>query len=238
MKFFAFLMIGTFVGHASASRGEHHAYDAPGFPGEWTMGERADSSASITLYFFMKNQNVDTLEDIFLAVSDPTNARYGQHLSLDEVNALVAPAPEALAALQEHVGSSLPLRASTPNSDMVEIDVSIALAERILACEYYEYTHATTGETAFRTPAYSLPRSVAAHVAAVAPTVLLHSYEGGPRPRASRRVAAPDALINVPSTLRTLYGVNKPVEIPQNTFSDRTRCIAQLHVRPPDPHSC
>jgi tripeptidyl-peptidase-1 len=78
--------------------------------------------------------------------------------------------------------------------------MAIGDAERALDCEYYIYTH-TSGESALRTPAYSLPRSIAPFVAVVAPTVMLHS------PRLVRPSLTPSALLNTPKTLRELYGV-------------------------------
>jgi len=59
-----------------------------------------DDSTTITLTIGLQQQNIDQLESKLLAVSTPGNAEYGNHLDVDEVNALFAPSEEADTAVQ------------------------------------------------------------------------------------------------------------------------------------------
>ena len=185
-----------------------HTYDAPRAARNWRRGhDRASPSAQITLFFMMRQSNVEQLLEAFHAVSDPSNLKYGKHLSNEEVNLLTAPSDYALRETERYIHNFTHqnIYSSTPNRDMLEVTVSVHAAEQILNCEYYVYTHTRTGETMLRTSGYSLPESIAPFVAAVAPTVFLPNYDAS-RPKKS--VGRPEQLVNVPSTLRTLYGVN------------------------------
>ena len=60
----------------------------------------------LELTIAVKQTNLDVLEHTVLAVSDPDSPRYGQHLSRDDVDAIIAPRAEDIAVvlkwLQEH----------------------------------------------------------------------------------------------------------------------------------------
>ena len=65
---------------------------------EWTLGARATAADTLTLTAVLRRDAaaLAELEQTFWAVSDPTHARYGQHLSQADVTALVAPPAAAL----------------------------------------------------------------------------------------------------------------------------------------------
>ena len=167
------MWLALLLGAAAASepRVRLQAGASPDRP-EWTRGARADPTALVQLTFLLKQQNVHMLEKALEAVSDPFSARYGKHLSNAEVHAMVAPTPAALDAVRTYVRTAVGAEAAyaTPNGDMLTVTVNVNMAERMLGCEYYEYTHATL-PSAVLTPSYSLPSALAAHVVAVSPTV-------------------------------------------------------------------
>ena len=65
---------------------------------DWTRAARAAAGDSLTLTLVMRRdaKALAELERIFHAVSDPRDARYGQHLDQSAVTALVAPPAAAL----------------------------------------------------------------------------------------------------------------------------------------------
>jgi len=101
------------------------------------------------------------------------------------------------------------IAAPTPNSDQLVVHTTIASAESLLGCEYFEYTHAASDTRALRTPAYSLPSSLASVVDFVAPTVRLPSLWAGAE--VLPKQTSPDGLFNTPSSLRKLYSVGDVV---------------------------
>ena len=171
----------------------------------WTKGARASSDDHLHLTFLLKQQNLDKLETRLLAASDPSDPKYGMHMSNEAVHALVAPSAEAynsvISFLREHGVTNS--HNATMNGDMISATVSVGTAEGLLGCEYHAYYH-DDGTAVTRTAAYSLPAEVSSHVAAVAPTVQLPFR----RQPAVTFHEAPDALVNTPKSLRKLYSVD------------------------------
>lgn len=62
-------------------------------PTRWARGPRVQPSTPVELIFAVKQTNLEELESTLVAVSDPDSPRYGQHLSAEEVDNLVAPRP-------------------------------------------------------------------------------------------------------------------------------------------------
>ena len=180
------------------------SYDAPGIPTDWRRGGRADPNVHISLHFLLRQQNVDVLARRLEEVSDPRSKLYGRHLSNTEVNAMTSPLPKARPAVLSFLSSfSGTLLTATPNGDILVFNLTIGAAERALGCEFFEYTRITNGDTALRTAGYTLPRTVAEHVHAVAPTVMLHSSPAGH----TGPLRAPRVVGNTPKSLRALYKV-------------------------------
>lgn len=75
-------------------------------PTRWARGPRADANMPLELTIAVKQTNLAELESTLLAVSDPDSPRYGQHLTRDQIDDLVAPRAEDIAVvlswLQEH----------------------------------------------------------------------------------------------------------------------------------------
>ena len=67
---------------------------APPIEAPWTIGSGsvAPSTKLPKLFVAIKEQNGAEVEKIALAASDPTSDSYGNHLSVDELAALTAPA--------------------------------------------------------------------------------------------------------------------------------------------------
>ncbi len=162
--------------------------------------------------------------------------RYGQHLSKEEVGALVAPHPDSVdlvdAWLRAH---DLDIAASERShaGDWITIRVSVAQAEKMLGTKYNVFRHGKSDEYVIRTMNYSLPNALHEHVALVAPTTYFGTMksmkatsfvdENGPTVQSDPTVAqltGPNSLATVPSScartitpscLRALYNVGNYV---------------------------
>lgn len=120
----------------------------------------------IHLIFAVKQQNRDELSRRFEAISDPTSSSYGAHLSLAEVNTLMAPKAEHLAVVRELL-IGLDVRGSA-NGDFLSVTTTVGRAERILSAEFLEYCHSDHG-CRFRAHSASLPSVLTAAVDFVSP---------------------------------------------------------------------
>jgi tripeptidyl-peptidase I len=142
----------------------------------WTMRARASPDTPMKLHFFVKQQNMDTLEKILFDVSDPSSENYGKHLSFDAVNQLSAPKVESviqvISYLQQHGVDITTQVTMTPNADIMQVSVDVATAEKLLEAQYNVYEHHMTGQQIHRiADTYTLPAHVAAHVDFVGPTI-------------------------------------------------------------------
>ena len=54
-------------------------------PGHWRLVRPASASDAVTLSFAVKQTNLRELEATLLEVSDPRSAKYGKHLTLEQV---------------------------------------------------------------------------------------------------------------------------------------------------------
>lgn len=100
-------------------------------------------------------------------------ARYGQHLTKEEVEAFTAPHSSSVDAVNDWLefhGIDSSTAHRSPAGEWVTIVVSVAEAERMLGTKYNVYHHAKSGQDVVRTLGYSLPKELHSHVDVVAPT--------------------------------------------------------------------
>merc|ERR1719502_861267 len=93
----------------------------------------------------------------------------------------------------------------TPNSDIIQADVTIEQAEKLLRTKYHVMRHEASGTEVTRTSAYHLPHHVAGAVDFVCPTVHLPPVKSH-----VKRQDKPKAPLigNTPKHLRELYSVD------------------------------
>ena len=98
--------------------------------------------------------------------------RYGQHLSADQVNELVAPSSETHelvhAWLREH-GVDTDSVGYSAAKDWIIAPLPIAAVEKLLDTQYHDYQH-RDGSIIARTTRWSLPRHLHRHIDAIQPT--------------------------------------------------------------------
>ena len=88
-------------------------------PSGWKISQRSPQDHKLDLLFAVKQTHLDTLEATLMMVSDPDSPSYGQHLTNDEVHALIAPLPESIAAVEQFLRESgIDYDSLTPNSDL------------------------------------------------------------------------------------------------------------------------
>ena len=73
---------------------------SPALAPAWSVVGSSPRTTELELIFAVKQTNIEKLHDTLMEVSTPTSPKYGQHLTNDQVHALVAPAPADLAAVE------------------------------------------------------------------------------------------------------------------------------------------
>jgi tripeptidyl-peptidase-1 len=196
-------------------------------PTGWTHGSSTSTDGKIQLTFAVKQQNLEELERVATAVSDPRNEQeYGKHMSIEQLQSLLAPTPEAVqtltAFLLEHGVSVERDCEKSSNSDFIRCLTTIGVANKMLQANYLDFVHEKTGETAARTLSYTLPANVAKHIDFVVPTIKLPALRA---PVQSAKLGDTPNRQNTPASLRSLYAVG---DARGNTSSNIQACTAFL----------
>jgi tripeptidyl-peptidase-1 len=163
------------------------------------ISRRANPDVMHTVIFARKQNNVEILEHILNEVSDPMNARYGRHLSKEEVNAMIAN-PEGRRAIEDFLRShNIRLKPSSSDDVYIEAVAPVKRWEEILEAEFFEFSHTRDPTRVFvRSLSYSLPQHLQEHVHAVFNTVQLPTS-----------IMDRPELVEAPETA-TMYGYTTP----------------------------
>ena len=212
--------------------------DYTGAPTTWIQGKRANPHARLDLTVALRNDaaGIARLERELLARSDPTNAKmYGNFLSKDAVDALVAPSPDAVGRVLAWVhanaaGAPDTVTITQPSPDFITVtNVTVAAAERLLRTQYFEYRHVGGKHAVVRAgAAYYAPRDVSF----VGPTVRFPAVQ---RRRTRRSSPADDGANKVtPSTLRAMYNADGAQGKPGTTNLQAVAAFLDNHYSPGD----
>ena len=161
--------------------------------------------------------------------------RYGEHLSKEDVDALVAPHPSSLSIVEswltDHGIDTSDVQHSGASSWLTVV-ISVGEAERMLNAKYNTYFSPSTSSYVVRTLGYFLPRELHPHVDVIYPTTYFNSMK---KMKATSFVmpnvafvpeevlipgepASSCASVITPECLRTLYNSStyKPAAVSQN----------------------
>ncbi|KAI0695326.1 subtilisin-like protein [Cerioporus squamosus] len=142
-------------------------------PRGWELHGPAPSDYTFDMRIGLKQDKFDELVTALYEVSDPSHERYGQHLSKEDVAALIAPHPDSVDLVEAWLlahGLDTTSTNRSPAGDFVTIRVSVAQAEKMLGTQYQVFRHGKSDDYVIRTMNYSLPSVLHEHVAVVAPT--------------------------------------------------------------------
>lgn len=108
-----------------------------------------------------------------LEASDPDHERYGDHLSMDALNELVAPSQDTVEAVNNWLTSNGIDPSNCQRSeagDWLYVHLPLRKVESMLQAKYHTFAYEETGETIIRSLSWSLPTSLQAHIEVIAPT--------------------------------------------------------------------
>jgi len=106
-----------------------------GTPRGWVKHSTPPPDHPISLRIGLPQKNFHALEKHLYEVSDPDHNRYGQHLSKEEVEALVAPHKDSLDAIDEWLsgfGFKEKDLIRSPAKDWIKITIPVSAAEKLL----------------------------------------------------------------------------------------------------------
>ncbi|KAJ2934290.1 hypothetical protein H1R20_g2804, partial [Candolleomyces eurysporus] len=144
-------------------------------PRGWTKGDEPAADHVIVLRIGLPQHNFNVLEQHLFEVSDPDHARYGEYLSKEKVEELVAPHPSSLEAVDKWLASyglEEADLARSPAKDWVTIKVPVKTVEKMLDTKYNVWKHTASGDVLVRTTSYSLPAELYDYIDVIQPTTM------------------------------------------------------------------
>jgi subtilase family serine protease len=165
----------------------------------------------------MKHRNIDALDKLFWAVSDPRSPRYGQFATREELEALVGASEESFAVVEKWLAphrSSFSLYAKYYAS--IKIRAPASVVRELFQVPVFVYSHhRVSGERIRIAGEASVPAEVAQEIEFVAGLSefiedRLQAMAHRPRRARSRAPSAPDPEVT-PALLRQYYQVPNEV---------------------------
>ncbi|KAF1974278.1 tripeptidyl-peptidase 1 precursor [Bimuria novae-zelandiae CBS 107.79] len=139
-------------------------------PREWTKLDRANGAKLVQLQIGLKQGNMDGLLEHLNEVSDPDHARYGAHLSADEIDELVRPSKETCDQVEQWLSEAgVGGHSYNTAKDWITVNLPLEFVEKLLDTEYHDYKH-EDGAIISRTTHWSLPRHLHSHIDVIQPT--------------------------------------------------------------------
>jgi len=165
----------------------------------WAKHSLPPPDHNIALRIGLPRPSFPVLEWHLYEVSSPDHECYGQHLSKEEVEALVAPHQESVDSVNQWLfshGLEESDLINSPAKDWVTVKVSVSLAEKMLGTvgphlisvmkvmlifhtlqTYYVWKHLESGDFTVRTTEYSLPNHLHDHVDVIQPTTVFGGFK-------------------------------------------------------------
>ncbi|TFK81104.1 family S53 protease-like protein [Polyporus arcularius HHB13444] len=141
-------------------------------PHAFTSVGPASPEQTITLRLALAQGNAGGVVDALYSVSDPASSKYGQHLTKQEVESLVAPKSDTKDAVDTWLKTNgLTATTLSPAGDWISIQVPVSKANELFDANFTTFTNQNTGKDVIRTLSYSLPEVLQGHVDLVHPTV-------------------------------------------------------------------
>ena len=178
----------------------------PAVPTPWMNTDVNRAVGTVKISFAIKEQGIDEIKRVALAVSDPTSATYGQHLSVAEIDAITRPLAADLMAVTAWLGKD---RTTTvEKARTVSLTCTVAEAEELLQTSFRTVHNPRTGQSALRAGAVHVPEDVRAAIAAVYGIwgLPLPPKEKQRAPAVTRRLQ-PSQTAVTPADLRASYSV-------------------------------
>ena len=138
-------------------------FDAPPcylVPEEGTV----ERHVSVNFTISIKQRNLEQLEEAALAVSSPRSARYGKHLSKEEIERLTAPSPNDSNTVTRWLSSHG--ARFTLQRELARVSTTVEIAERMLHTTFRRFRKGS-GTQLLRAGAYKLPKAIDAAISTI-----------------------------------------------------------------------
>lgn len=162
-----FLGVLAAYGAVHMEAGDHHPRD------DFTIVGFPKPSQLHDVVFAVKQQNLDTLNDFLMDVSNPKSSNYGRYMNRDAIANLTANVAGTKAVVTYLLAQGVTNIKSGLHGEYIVAEAPVSTWESLFDTTFYLYKHIGFYKTIVRAKVYSLPEELASHVSAVFNTVQL-----------------------------------------------------------------
>jgi tripeptidyl-peptidase-1 len=218
-------VLGLFLALAFCERTYLQTSESLPLPPNWARLSNVEGGDRlIKLIFAVKQRNLHILDEAFWAISTPGDLRYGDHLTIDQINDMIAPTELTLEKIifwlkSQGIRDARVLR----SHDYITCSMTMAQAERIFEVKFSTYRHSSGVIFKGTLGPYSLPDAIAEELDLVSGLVGIPNLELMKRPILGNSQAA-DQLIT-PEIIRARYNVTENLVV---TNSNNSNAVAEF----------
>jgi tripeptidyl-peptidase-1 len=153
-------------------------------PTHWRTNAKLHGDSYLPLRIALKQSNLENADEFLMDVSNPESPNFGKHWTTKQVAEKFAPGEETVSKVMDWLseyGITNDRVKQSQSLNWIHVDVSVSEAESLLKTEYYEFTHAQTGQRHVACQDYSLPEDIQEHVDFVTPTIHFDAKIVNPR---------------------------------------------------------
>jgi len=194
------------------------------------LGAAVDN-AEMEVMIALKSENMHVLQHILEQTSDPSNAKYGQHLTMEEVVRLTRPVPEAAQAVKAWLKEYGVTRVEEGGSpDLLKVRLLVAQAQRLLNIRMSVF-RGPANEVYLRSlDQYSVPTAIAKYIQII---TNINRLPQKPSSRAflgyGRSLGSSPTQVT-PATIRALYKVPAPAAQTQGIVQAVVSFLGQYYA--------
>jgi len=178
------------------------------YPPGWNLVARADVHNRASFTVALKQTNLDALEAEFWAVSDPTSPKWLEFKSMDEIDQMIAPKPEDVAAVKAWLESGLSKKAQIKmRGDSIQVMATVGEVEELFKTELHLFTHDKGNTVPKAMGEFSIPSTLKDSidlVAGVTDFAMPYSAKKTPKPDASTPKTTVSPIV-IPDSLKAMY---------------------------------
>jgi hypothetical protein len=175
----------------------------------WLQQNQAADSAPVEFSVGLHSTNLALLEKTFWEVSDPEHENYQNYLSIDEINAMVAPVDGHMQKVKTWLAAQGVKQGQMRTfSDVIDVKVPVSVAAELFGCKFFNFIHEDKQHVVRTWGDLTIDDSVADFVSiVVGPTQFPVPHFSVQRAR--KQIAEGVANIQgiVPQTLHILYNI-------------------------------
>ncbi|KAF7370195.1 Serine protease S53 [Mycena sanguinolenta] len=185
MRLYSLLSLATIVAVTNTSPTGHRVMvvheSVAAVPSGFAHAGSVAPDQEITLRIALTQSDIAGLQAKTYAVSDPANALYGRHLTVDEARiwmiddffyVLTPNAPATVSDVSAWLSENeITATSVSPAGDLLEIKLTVSKANTLLGTQFSAFTHIASGKSVIRTLSYSVPVSLQSHIQFVHPTI-------------------------------------------------------------------